>query len=74
MQNEHEDHLKNHLISQGSFFSDTIETIFNFTSRYVNNSLPIRKILLNRACHPLPIVRSAYCLKLSMLFQVAKLT
>ena len=59
IQNEHEDHLKNNLVSQGSFFSNIVETslssvnsisslaqrnlsknIFNFSIRYINNSLP----------------------------------
>ena len=94
IQNKHEDRLKNHLISQGSLFSNMAETslssvnfvwslaqrnlpknIFNFTIRYINSSLPTRKILLNGACHPLLIVHSVYSLKVSsMLFQVAKPT
>ena len=62
---EHEDRLKNLLISQGSFFSNIIENllskinsvwslaqhdlpknIFNFTIRYINNSLSTRKNLV----------------------------
>ena len=65
IQNEHEDRLKNYLISHGSFFSNMTETslssvnsvwslaqgslpknIFNFTIRYINNSLPTRKNLV----------------------------
>ena len=61
---QHEDKLKHHLISQGSFFSNVIKystislnsiwsavqsklpkNIFNFTIRYVNNTLPTRKNL-----------------------------
>ena len=60
----HEDKLKHHLISQGSFFSNVIpystislnsiwsavqrklpKNIFNFTIRYVSNTLPTRKNL-----------------------------
>ena len=59
--NEHEDRLENHLISQGSFFSNMIDkfssivnplwstarrqlpkNIFNFSVRYISNSLPNR--------------------------------
>ena len=61
---QHEDKLKHHLISQGSFFSNVIKystislnsiwssvqsklpkNIFNFTIRYVNNTLPTQKNL-----------------------------
>ena len=61
---QHEDKLKHHLISQGSFFSNIIKysttsfnsiwssvqsklpkNIFNFTIRYINNTLPTRKNL-----------------------------
>ena len=71
IQNEHEDRLKNHLISQGSFFSNMAETslssvnsvwslaernlpknIFNFTIRYINNSLPSRKNLVKWGISP----------------------
>ena len=63
-QSGQEDQLKNHLISQGSFFahaskfclsrfnaiwsaaqSNLPKNIFNFTIRYINNSLPTRKNL-----------------------------
>jgi len=71
IQNEHEDRLKNHVISQSSFFSNMVETslssvksvwslaqrnlpknTFNFTMRYVNNSLPTRKNLVEWGMSP----------------------
>ena len=68
---EHEDRLKTHLISQGSFFSNIIDNslskvnsvwslaqrnlpknIFNFTIRYINNSLSTRKNLVKWGMSP----------------------
>ena len=62
LRNDNEQRLQNHLILQGSFFSNVIKNstssfnslwssaqsrlpknIFNFTIRYINNSLPTRK-------------------------------
>ena len=94
IQNEHEDRLEYHLISQGPFFSNMDETslssvnsvwslaqrnlpknIFNFTIRYINNSLPTQKNLVKWGMSFTLIVHSVYCLKLpSMLFQVANPT
>ena len=71
VQNEHEDRLKNHLVSQGSFFSNIVETslssvnsiwylaqqnlpknIFNFSIRYINNSLANRTNLTKWGISP----------------------
>ena len=71
IQNEHEDCLKNHLVSQGSFFSNIVETslssvnsiwslaqrnlpkyIFNFSIRYINNSLANRTNLTKWGISP----------------------
>lgn len=68
---ENEKRLQNHLISQGSFFSNIIKystlslnsiwssvqnklpkNIFNFTIRYINNTLPTRKNLLKWGISP----------------------
>ena len=68
---EHEDRLKTHLISQGSFFSNIIDNslskvnsvwslaqrnlpknIFNFTIRYINNSLSTPKNLVKWGMSP----------------------
>ena len=71
IQNEYEDRLKNHLVSQGSFFSNIVETslssvnsiwslaqrnlpknIFNFSIRYINNSLANRTNLTKWGISP----------------------
>jgi hypothetical protein len=68
---DHEDKLLNHLVSQGSFFSNIIQNslpklnnfwssaqsklpknIYNFTIRYINNTLPTRKNLAKWGLSP----------------------
>ena len=71
IKSDHEDRLKHHLISQGSFFSNVIEkslskviplwstaqrhlskSIFNFSIRYISNSLPNRTNLTKWGISP----------------------
>ena len=87
IQNEHEDRLKNHLVSQGSFFSNMNETslssvnsiwslaqrnlprnTFNFSIRYINDSLPNRTNLTKYGIPPTS--DCSFCLQTESLLHV----
>ena len=84
---DHEYKLKNHLVSQGSFFSNVLsnsllklssiwssaqsslpKNIFNFTIRYINNTLPTRKNLSKWGLSPTS--DCSFCLKPESLLHV----
>ena len=87
IQNEHEDRLRNHLVSQSSFFSNINETslssvnsvwslaqrnlprnTFNFSIRYINDSLPNRTNLTKYGIPP--VSDCSFCLQPESLLHV----
>ena len=87
IQNEHEDRLRNHLVSQGSFFSNMNEAslssvnsvwslaqrnlprnTFNFSIRYIDDSLPNRTNLIKYGIPP--VSDCSFCLQPESLLHV----